>query len=68
MKTRNLQNQCNYACMHLYSIDMMARKDQDKHENEEMKEHLMKTTLVMTDIKSELNGTKFERKLIFYCH
>ena len=36
----------------------MARRDQEKHENNEMKEHLMKTKLAMTDIKSELNKTK----------
>ena len=39
---------------------MMARKDQEKHENDEMKEHLMKTKLAMTDMKCELNNTKFE--------
>ena len=38
----------------------MARKDQEKHENEKMKEHLMRTKLTMTDIESELNSTKLD--------
>ena len=39
---------------------MIARKEQEKHKNEKMEEHLMKTKLVVTDFKSELNNTKFE--------
>ena len=38
----------------------MTRKDQKKHESEEMKEHLMRTKLTMTDIESELNSTKLD--------
>ena len=48
--------QCEY-----YSVGCevtMARKDQQKHENEKVKEHLMKTKYVLTDIKHELNDTK----------
>ena len=36
----------------------MTRKDQEEHDNEKMKEHLMKTKLVMTATKHELNDTK----------
>ena len=48
--------QCEY-----YSVGCevrMARKDQQKHENEKVKEHLMKTKYVLTDIKHELSDTK----------
>ena len=38
----------------------VARKDQEKHENEEMKEHLMRTKLTMSDFESELNSTKLD--------
>ena len=38
----------------------MAREDQERHENEKMKEHLMRTKLTMTDIESELNSTKLD--------
>ena len=38
----------------------MARKDKEKHDNEKVKEHLMKTSQVMTSIKDELNGTKLK--------
>ena len=38
----------------------MARQDQERHENEKMKEHLMRTKLTITDIESELNSTKFD--------
>ena len=47
--------QCEY-----YSVGCevrMARKDQDKHKQEEMEEHLMKTILSLTH---ELNSTKLE--------
>ena len=40
----------------------MARKDQEKHNNEKMEEHLMKTKLVVTDKQTELNIIKSELK------
>ena len=50
--------QCEY-----YSVGCevrITRKDQEKHENEKVKEHLMKTKFVLTDIKHDLNNTKGE--------
>ena len=54
--------QCEY-----YSVGCevrMARKDQEKHENEKAKEHLLQTKRVLTDnlnnTKCELNNTKHE--------
>ena len=32
----------------------MARKDQEKHEDEKLKEHLKKTKLVLSDVKLQL--------------
>ena len=39
---------------------MIARKDQEKHDNEKMKEHLMKTKHVMTNNQIELNINKLD--------
>ena len=38
----------------------MARKDQEKHENDNMKEHLKITELVLTDVKLQLSSTTSE--------
>ena len=47
--------QCKY---HGVGCDAwMTRKDQEKHEDDEMQEHLMKTTSMLTDVKSELDNT-----------
>ena len=48
--------QCQY-----YSVGCevkMARKDQEEHEHEHMKEHLMMTNHELTDTKAQLTGTK----------
>ena len=50
--------QCEY---HNVGCDVrMARKDQEKHEDEKLKEHLKKTELVLSDVKLQLNCTKSE--------
>ena len=48
--------QCEY-----YSVGCevrMAHKDQEKHDNEKMKEHLIMTKLELGDTRDELTGTK----------
>ena len=50
--------QCEY-----YSVGCevrMARKDQEKHKKENMEEHLMKTTLVLTNTKQNLTDTNYQ--------
>ena len=54
--------QCGYH--HVGCEVRMARKDQEKHENEKMKERLMKAKLVMTDNQTEINIIKSELKNI----
>ena len=50
--------QCEY---HSVGCEVMiARRDQEKHDDEKMKEHLMKIKLEMTNNQIELNNTKLD--------